>query len=408
MPNYQYKARDLSGNMTSGVVFADSEQALRAVLRDSRLYLVQFKKSGAEPGTSSAPAASFGRGRKVKLADLVTMSRQLATLVRAGLPIIETLATLRAQVESPVLAAALADIQADVMAGSTLNEAMARHPKIFNNLCVSLVAAGEAGGLLDKTLDIMAEQLDKESMIQQQVKAAMAYPKLVVMACVGVVAFMLVFIVPVFGKVYEQFHAELPAITQLLVAMSDFVTHFWWLAILGLFGLVKAMKAFRETPYGKRLFDTISLKVPVIGPIMRKIAIGRFAQTFAGSTASGIPILNALAICADTSGNVIIHDAIMKAAAQVSEGTSIAPALEASGQFPPLVTRMLAAGETSGNLDEMLSEIATFYGRDVDFAVQKMTKLIEPLMTIVVGFIVLFILMALYMPVFNLSTVMRK
>lgn len=406
MPNFQYKARDLNGNMTSGVVFADSEQALRSVLRDSRLYLVQFKKS-EQAGTLSAQT-QIGGPKKVKLSDLVTMSRQLATLVRAGLPIIETLATLRSQVENPTLASALAEIQSEVMAGSTLADAMAKHPKIFSNLCVALVAAGEAGGLLDKTLDIMAEQLDKESMIQQQVKAAMAYPKLVVIACVGVIAFMLVFIVPVFGKVYDQFHASLPVITMALVHMSDFVTHMWWLALILIFAAAKAFKAAKGTPQGKRIMDTVSLKAPLVGPVMRKIAIGRFAQTFAGSTRSGIPILNALAICADTSGNVIIHDAIIRAATQVSEGAPIAPALEESGQFPPMVIRMIAAGEKSGNMDEMLDEIAKFYGRDVDFAVQKMTKLIEPLMTIVVGGIVLFVLLALYMPVFNLSQVIKK
>jgi type IV pilus assembly protein PilC len=406
MPNYTYKARDLSGNMTTGVVFADSEQALRAVLRDSRLYLVHFKKSAEAAGAQATPM--FGRSKKVKINDMVTMSRQFATLVRAGLPIIETLATLRAQVENATLATALAEIQSDVMSGSTLHEAMGKHPKIFNNLCVSLVAAGEAGGLLDKTLDIMADMLDKEALIQAQIRAAMAYPKMVVAACIGVIAFMLTFIVPVFAKVYDQFHAELPAITLLLVAMSHFVTNFWWLAIILIWGIMKAFKAARSTPVGTRYFDTWALKIPMIGPVMRKIAIGRFAQTFAGATKSGIPILNALAICADTAGNVVLHDAVMRVATQVSEGAPLAPSLEETGQFPPLVTRMMAAGEKSGNLDEMLDEIATFYGRDVDFAVQKMTKLIEPLMTVVVGGIVLFVLMALYMPVFNLSKVIKK
>jgi type IV pilus assembly protein PilC len=294
------------------------------------------------------------------------------------------------------------------MSGSTLNDAMAKHPTIFPKLCIALVAAGEAGGMLDKTLDIMADQLDKEANMQAQVKAAMAYPKLVCVACAGVIAFMLTFIVPVFAKVYDQFHAQLPSVTLLLVAMSDFVTKMWWLALLLIFLFIKAMKAFRATKIGTRWFDTIALKMPVFGPIMRKIAIGRFAQTFAGSTRSGIPILNALAVCADTSGNVIIHGAIMKVAAQVSEGAPLAPALDETGQFPPMVTRMIAAGEKSGNLDEMLDEVALFYSRDVDYAIQKMTKMIEPLMTIVVGFIVLFVLLALYMPVFSLSHVIKK
>lgn len=405
MPNFHYKARDLGGNLTSGVIYAENESALRNHLRDNRLYLVQFRRT---VDSSERSRTIFGRAKKVKLMDLVVMTRQLATLVRAGLPIIETLATLRSQVEHQTLSDALAEIQADVMSGSTLHEAMAKHPTIFNKLCVSLVAAGEAGGLLDKTLDIMADQLDKEANIQQQIKAAMAYPKLVCVACVGVIIFMLTFIVPVFAKVYKQFNADLPSITMTLVVLSDFVTKMWWLALLIGFGLVKAFQMFRQTPQGTRLFDAFALKAPIFGPIMRKIAIGRFAQTFAGSTRSGIPILNALAICADTSGNVIIHDSVMQVAAQVSEGAPLAPALDDTKQFPPMVTRMIAAGEKSGNLDEMLEEISRFYARDVDFAVQKMTKLIEPLMTIFVGGIVLFVLLALYMPVFNLSHVIKK
>lgn len=405
MPNFHYKARDMQGKMTTGVVFADSEAALRDYLRDSRLFLVQFRRT---VDSGEKQRQGFNRAKKVKLGDLVVAMRQLATLVRAGLPIVETLATLRAQVENQTLSAALAEIQSDVMSGSTLNEAMAKHPKIFSNLCISLVAAGEAGGLLDQTLDIMADQLDKEQLIQQQIKSAMAYPKLVVLACFGVVAFMLVFIVPVFAKVYDQFHAELPSVTTMLVGLSNFVTKSWWLAILLVVGIIRAFKALRQTPQGTRAFDAFALKAPLFGPIMRKLAIARFAQTFAGSTRSGIPILNALAICADTAGNVIIHDAVMRVASQVSEGAPLAPALDDTKQFPPMVTRMIAAGEKSGNLDEMLEEITKFYSRDVDFAVQKMTKLIEPLMTIVVGFIVLFVLMALYMPVFNLSHVIKK
>jgi len=405
MPNFTYKARDMAGNLTSGVTFAETEAALRDQLRDSRLYLVQYRKT-ADAGEKGR--RGLGRAKKVKLTDLVVMCRQLATLVRAGLPIIETLATLRAQVEHKTLSEALGQIQADVMSGSPLAAAMAKHPTVFNKLCVALVAAGEAGGLLDKTLDIMADMLDKEATIQQQVKAAMAYPKLVVVACIGVIIFMLVFIVPVFGKVYTQFNAQLPPVTQLLVVMSDFFTKYWWMAIALAFGLRKAFQAFRKTKTGTRWFDTIALKVPILGDVMRKISIQRFAQTFAGSTRSGIPILNALAICADTSGNVIIHEAVMKVATQVSEGAPLAPSLDETGQFPPMVTRMIAAGEKSGNLDEMLDEIATFYGRDVDYAITKMTKLIEPLMTMLVGGIVLFVLMALYMPVFNLGQVMKK
>ncbi|RYG36282.1 type II secretion system F family protein [bacterium] len=405
MPNYTYQARDMSGAISSGEIFAEDEAGLRAHLRDSRLFLVGYKK-GSEAVARNQPAARSRK--KVKLVEMAIASRQLATLVRAGLPIVETLSTLRAQVDNPSLAQAVGEMQTDVVGGTTLSESMRKHPKIFNGLCVALVAAGEAGGLLDVTLDIMAEQLDKESLIQQQIKSAMAYPKLVVGACVGVVSFMLVFIVPVFGKMYEQFGAELPFATLALVAVSNFITKSWWLAAILIYVLIRAMKAFRATKFGKRLMDTIALKAPIFGPIMRKIAIARFAQTFAGLSRSGVPILNALAICADTAGNVIIYDAVMHTASQVSEGSALAPTLEETGQFPPMVTKMIGAGEKSGNLDEMLDEVGKFYGRDVDFAIQKMTKLIEPLMTMVVGGVVLLILLALYMPVFNLTQVMKR
>ncbi|CAN5578205.1 hypothetical protein BH11ARM2_BH11ARM2_24150 [soil metagenome] len=285
---------------------------------------------------------------------------------------------------------------------------MARHPKIFNRLCVSLVAAGEAGGILDQTLDIMAEQLDKESLIQQQIKAAMAYPKLVMGACIGVVAFMLTFIVPIFARLYTQFHAELPMMTKLLVSVSGFITQTWWLAILIVIAMGKAYRKAQTTKAGERLFDTIALRAPIFGPIMRKVAIARFSQTFAGLSKSGVPILNSLAICAETSGNVIIQQAILRVASQVSQGAPLAPSLEESKEFPSMVTRMIAAGEKSGNLDEMLNEIAKFYNRDVDFAIAKMTKLMEPAMTIIVGGVVLVVMLALYMPVFNMGQVLKR
>jgi len=405
MPNYQYKARDLSGNTVSGVMYAENDAVLRDQLRANKLYLTQFKKT-AESGEKGRQS-SF-RPRKVKLGELVVMSRQMSTLVRAGLPIVEVLSTLRTQTENPILAEAFTQIQQDVLSGSTLHDALARHPLIFNKLYVSLVAAGEAGGLLETTLEIIADQLDKESEIREQVKAALTYPKLVVAACVGVVAFMLVFIVPTFAKVYDQFHAQLPAVTLLLVAMSNAVVHYWWMLLILVFAVYRAFSVYVRTDAGRRNFDRIMLKIPLLGPILRKIAVARFTQTFAGSTKAGIPILNGLAISADTSGNTVIREAILKVAAQVSEGAPLAPTLDESRQFPPLVTRMIAAGEKSGNLDEMLGEITKFFTRDVDYAVGKMTKLIEPLMTVVVGGIVLFVLMALYMPVFNLGAIVKK
>lgn len=404
MPNYTYSARDMNGNMSNGVMQADNDAELRDKLRSSGLFLTRFKKSS----DSAQKARSSFLPKKIKLMDLVIMSRQFATLVRSGVPIVETLAALKAQTENPTIAEALGALQLDVLEGANLSSAMEKHPRVFGPLYVSLVSAGEASGSLDMALEIIAEQLEKESVVQEQVKSAMAYPKLVVLACFGVVTFMLVFIVPTFSKVYAQFHATLPSVTLLLVSISGFVTKFWWLAILMVIGVIQGIKKFRATPYGKHLLDRVSLKAPLLGSVMRKIAIARFSQTLAGATKSGVPILNGLAISADTSGNSVISEAVHRVASLVSEGSPLAATLDQTGQFPPMVTRMIAAGEKAGNLEEMLSEIAKFYSRDVDYAVGRMTKMIEPLMTIVVGGIVLFILVALYMPVFNLSNVIKK
>jgi type IV pilus assembly protein PilC len=386
-------------------MFAENDATLRDQLRSNSLYLIQFKKTAE---SSEKSREGLFKKKKVKLGEMVVMSRQLATLVRAGLPIVETLATLKAQTENPVLSDALGQIQSDILSGSTLNGAMSKHPAIFGKLYIALVSAGEAGGILEKTLDIVADQLEKEAVIREQVKAAMAYPKMVVAASVGVIAFMLVFIVPTFGKVYKQFNAELPFVTLALVSISNFVMKSWWLMFIMIFVAVKGFIAFKNTASGTHFVDTMTLKLPILGPVLRKIAVSRFTQTFAGATRCGIPILHGLAVAADTTGNTIIRAAVLKAAAHVSEGAPLAPTLDESGQFPAMVTRMIAAGEKSGNLDEMLDEITKFYHRDVDYSIGKMTKLIEPLMTVLVGGIVLFVLMALYMPVFNLGKVIKK
>lgn len=339
---------------------------------------------------------------------MVEFSRQLATLVRAGITIVEALSAVQMQTENPVLADTLNEVRIDVLAGSSLTGALKQHPKVFSDLFISLVEAGEAGGVLDQTLEIAADQFDKEAVLKEQVKAAMTYPKLVIAAVVLVVAFMLTFIVPAFGKVYQGFNKELPALTQMLIVMSNAVTKWWWIILLAVIAFVIGFKRYRETPNGRKAIDTLVLKLPVFGKVMRKIAIARFTQTWTGATKGGIPILKALAVSANTAGNVVIRDAVMKVAVSVQDGSPLGPPLDETGQFPPLVTRMIASGEKSGNLDLMLAEVTKFYQRDVDYAVTKMTKILEPAMTVIVGAVVLFVLLALYMPVFMLPQTIRR
>ncbi len=339
---------------------------------------------------------------------MVVMSRQLATLVRAGLPIVEALGTISSQSENPTMAEALRDVRLDVVGGSSLADAFRRHPKVFSDLYCALVEAGEVGGVLDQTLEIAATQFDKESTLRQKVKGAMTYPKLVVFACCGVVLFMILIIVPVFKSVYEQFHAELPAITRLLILMSDIALHYGFLAIIAIVLIVYAFRSYRKSPGGKVAIDRLVMKLPLTGNLARKIAISRFTQTFGSAMNGGIPILRALAVSANTSGNEIIKGAVMTVATRVQEGTPLAPPLDATGEFPPIVIRMIAAGEKSGSLPTMLEEMTHFYERDIEYAVEKLTRLLEPVMTIVVGGLVLFVLLSLYWPVFNLTHVIKK
>jgi type IV pilus assembly protein PilC len=405
MPNYSYKAKDRLGEISDGLLFADNINDLRNRLRSNGLYLTDFEKRRDTVGEKQQP---LFRPRKVKFDDMVVMSRQLATLVRAGLPIVESLGTLAQQTENPLLSDALRAVRLNVTGGASLAEAFRMHPKVFSELYCSLVEAGEVGGVLDQTLEIAADQFAKEADLRQQVKGAMVYPKLVVAACFGVIAFMILVIVPVFKQVYGTFHAQLPAITLLLISLSDIGVHYGFLVIIAFVLIWLGIRNYKQTPKGKRLFDKVSLKMPITGKLMRKIAISRFTQTFGGATKGGIPILKALAVSANTSGNEIIKSAILSVATHVQEGTPLAPPLDDTGEFPPLVIRMIAAGEKAGNLPLMLDEMTRFYERDIEYAVQKLTRLLEPLMTIAVGGLVLFVLLSLYWPVFNLSHVIGK
>lgn len=394
--------------MQSGLLAAENAAELREVLRNRDLYLTKSQlRRGRVSDESTSGQSIFGQ-KKVKLGDMVVMSRQLATLVRSGLTIIEALSAVAAQTENPTLVDALNMVRLDVLTGQSLGSAMRKHPKVFNEIYVSLVEAGEAAGTLDHTLELAATQFDEEAELREQIKAALTYPAIVVVAACGVVAFMLVFVVPAFAKVYQQFHAQLPAVTRMLIALSDIVLHRAWVVILAAILLIFGFRRYIETESGRLRYDSLKLKLPLLGKLIRKIAIARFAQTWAGATKGGMPILQALQISANTSGNVVIRNSVQQVATFVKEGATLADPLSATGQFPPMVTRMIAAGESSGDLDMMLEELARFYRRDIDYQVKKLTRLMEPIMTVVVGAVVLFVLVALYMPIFTLPTIVRR
>jgi type IV pilus assembly protein PilC len=406
MPTYNYVARTREGESSDGVISGRDVNDIREVLRRKDLFLVKVKQRSTPQ--QGAGLLSFAKRRKPNLGDMVVMSRQLATLVKAGLPIVECLHSVAAQTERILLVEALQQVRLDVLTGANLSEAMARQPKMFNEMYVSLVAAGETGGVLERTLEIAADQFDREADLREKVKSAFVYPILVLVACFGVIAFMLLAIVPVFAKVYKQFHADLPGMTQLLVVMSDVFVRYWWMVTLGTIAGVAFLRRYIRTPGGRKNWDKLKLRLPLFGKLIRKIAIARFTQTFGGVSKAGVPILKALNISANTSGNVIIIEAIQQVSNFVKEGATISIPLEQTGEFPPMVTRMIAAGEASGNIDEMLDEVTRFYQRDIEYSVERLTRLMEPLMTVLVGGIVLFVLLALYMPMFNLSNVIKR
>lgn len=406
MPTYEYTARDRDGNSSTGVVIADNENQLRQSLRIKELFVTTY--SIRTDYQSKQGQSTLFKPKRVKLTDMVVMSRQLATLVRAGLSITEALDTVANQSDNPVLSEALWGCRLDVIGGDSLSIAMRKRPKIFNELYCALVEAGEVGGMLEHTLEVAAVEFDKQQTLREQVRSALTYPILVVMAAIFVVVFMLTFIVPIFAKIYAQFDAQLPAITRLLISVSNIVLHWWFIILPILAAMVFFIIEYYKTEPGKQVIDRIKLKLPILGKLLHKMAVAQFTNTWAGTTKGGIPILTALQVSARTANNVVIRDAVMRVAQDVQSGASLATSLEEKGQFPSLVTRMVASGEKSGNLDEMLDELTHFYERDIEYSVQRMVRMMEPAITVVVGTIVLFFLLALYMPIWNLTQVIRK
>lgn len=406
MPTFQYSARDQEGELHTGVIVADSERHMRDQIRSRGLFLTNVGLVGDMSATGGERTVYFKR--KVKLYDMVVMSRQLATLIRAGITIVESLDAVAVQSSSPVMVAALQKIRSDVIGGASLSEAMRLHPEVFSDMYCSLVAAGERGGTLDETLELAAIQLDKQQELREQVKSALIYPILVIVAAVLVIAAVLTLVVPVFKKVYARFNHELPGITRTMIFLSDVVVQWWFIVLPSIAALFMLVRAYVSTDEGRQAYDSIKLRLWILGPLFRKIGVAEFTQTFTGLVRGGVPIIGAMQVAAKTSSNVVIQNAIINASEAVKEGSPLATSLEESGQFPPMVTRMIASGERAGNLDEMLEQLTKFYERDIEHSVNRMTKIMEPILTVVVGGIVLFTLLALYMPIFTLSQVIKR
>ena len=396
MSTFVFKAMDFAGSKASGEVEADNKQAVADQLKQRGLIVLEI----ADKHTSRQIKLPFG-GR-IKATELTIVTRQLSTMVGSGMTILRALYVLESQTENKALAGIITKVRKDVEAGLPLSDAFARHPKLFNPLFVAMTRAGETGGVLDTALLRVTDQLEKEDQLRRQVKSAMAYP-IVVMGFAGMVLIALVaFIVPVFVSVFAELGGGLPKITQFTVMLSKIVTGYWW-ALIGVVALgVSLFRRWKRSARGRAQWDTLRLRIPMkIGDIVQKIALARWSRTLSALVTAGVPILQALEITGKTAGNHVVEKAMADVIANVKGGGTIAAPLRNASVFPGMVCSMVGVGEETGALDSMLSKIADFYEDQVDAAVKQLTSILEPIMIILVGLIVGFIVISMYMPLFS-------
>ncbi|MEA2416017.1 MAG: type pilus assembly protein PilC [Thermoanaerobaculia bacterium] len=394
MPTFEWKGQR-AGQMQTGELTADSKQAATEILRRQRIEAPSIKEKGKE-----VAFPKFGGGVPPQLIAIFT--RQFSVMIDAGLPLVQCLEILATQQENKTFKRALIQIRQDVESGSNLADSMRKHPKIFDDLYTNMVAAGEAGGILDTILQRLAQYIEKSVKLNSQVKSAMIYPVAVISIACIVVAVILWKVIPVFAALFKGLGAELPMPTQIVIWLSNFIADFWWLIAIVIGGTVYALRRYHETYKGKRVLDGIILKMPILGMLMRKIAVARFCRTLSTLTSSGVPILDGLQITARTAGNSIIEDAIMATRKSVEEGKTISEPLSDTDVFPTMVVQMIAVGEQTGALDTMLSKIADFYEDEVDTAVAGLMKLLEPVLIAFLGVAIGGIVIAMYMPMFTL------
>jgi len=410
MAEYSYKALDKAGKEVRGAISASSEEIIIEKLRNLGYYPLEVGLTKKKVGDFDLFALPGIRvlAHRIRTKDVMTFTRQFATLLDAGLPILRALAILQEQVESVVLREKLCVIARDVEAGSTLSDAMAKHPKVFDNLYVNMVRAGELAGVLEAVLNKIAEFLERRQAIVGKVRSAMTYPAVVVFLASAIVGFILVSIVPRFKDIYAQLNAELPMPTQVLIRAGDILLHqgHWVVAVLIL--LMVGYKQVNRTRGGKFWIDSVKLRVLIFGPLFRKSAIVRFAGTLATLIRSGVPILQALDICRETSGNEVVSRAIGGVYESVREGETIHQPLADCRVFPPLVVHMVAVGEETGAVDDMLAKVAEAYEREIDDTVNALTSIIEPVLMVFLGVVVGAIVIALYLPLFYLSQIVGK
>src|ERR1700733_490752 len=396
MSTYVFKALDLAGAKARGEVEADSKQAVADQLKQRGLIVLDI----ADKHSSKNIEITFMS--RVKPTELSIFARQLSTMISSGMSILRALYVLEEQTESKLLTETIVAVRKDVEAGPPPSDSMARHPKVFNPLFVAMTQAGETGGVLEDALVRVADQLQKDAALRKQVKSAMVYPALVVFFAVGVMMALVAFLVPVFENVFKEFGGELPAMTQVSVGLSKLVTQDWWAMFGSLALIIVAFVKWKKTSWGRRQWDHFRLHIPMrIGTIVQQIAVARWSRTLASLTGAGVPLLQALEITGRTGGNVAVEEAMDGVIASVKRGGTIAAPLANAPIFPAMVTHMVGVGEETGALDSMLERVAEFYEEQVEASVKALTSILEPVMIIVIGGIVGFIVISMYLPLFS-------
>ncbi|MBN2381776.1 type II secretion system F family protein [bacterium] len=397
MPEFKWKGTDKSGAQKSGMMEADDAEIVKAHLRRQGINATSVKKRAKDieiviPGLSN----------RVSDKDLVVFTRTFSTMIDAGLPLVQCLEILSQQTENPTLAKAIKAVRSEVESGSTYADALRKQPKYFDSLYCNMVEAGETGGILDTILNRLASTMEKNLALKRQVKSAMTYPSVVIVVAVGVVMLLLTKVIPTFVNIFDQLGGALPVPTQIVMMFSDFAVKYSLLLIVGAIAMIIALRQIYKTPKGRYFFDSLLLKLPVLGTLLRKIAVAKFTRTLSTLLSSGVPILDGLEITARTSGNAVVEEAILKTRVSISEGKTISEPLSETEVFPPMVVQMIAVGESTGALDAMLNKIADFYDEEVDVAVDNLTQLLEPMLMVFLGGTVGFVVIAMYMPMFAL------
>ena len=397
MPIYKWEGKTLKGTVKKGELEAPTEAALRTHLRQQNIIPTKIVGKGTQ-----VKLPTFGR-KKVKQRSIAIFTRQLATMIDAGLPLVQSLEILATQQENKTFKQILREIREDVEGGATFAGALKKHPSTFNELYTNLVVAGEEGGILDNILTRLANYIEKAEALRKKAKSALIYPGVIMTVAVGVVIILMVFVIPVFESMFRQAGQTLPLPTLIVVSISKLIRRYCIIFIpLAILGVI-ALRRYHRTENGRTVIDGLLLKLPIFGPLFQKISVARFSRTLGTLVSSGVPILDGLSIVSKTSGNKTIETAILNARASIREGETIAEPLNRSGIFPPMVIQMISVGESTGALDSMLAKIADFYEEEVDVAVANLTSLLEPFLMVFLGVVIGSVVIAMYLPIFQMA-----